>query len=1418
MMKKRENPFIPAAVGYINFWVYTEEEYEFHSGNILFGGENGQGKSVSMQSVIPLLLDGNKHPTRIDPFQTNKKKILDYLKENDEIIHGKIAYLYIVYEKKVTKEIVTTGLGLQSKSDGKVDSWGFVVEGERPGKPSEIFSLVVSDGFDGNGVERFIPITKQKLKDNLRKLTRATFTDSQREYAEAVNNAVFKFEGGVDQLKELTDLLIQVRSPKLSKELKPSILYNALKWSLPEISLDRITRISNTIKDIDDRNRKLDGTEKDLELASVLSEQYEQYLKATLLHASSRVLEAAKDREKTQKLFKQTEEEMHKKRALEIRTKQVKEDMEIELKVKKEKLDSLETPELRNLNNQLEKEKEKKASQEKDLTKKQDVFEKNESLMRSIGGEISKLKDKCYDVEKSIQNQLRDLEETGEEIQFHENASYITSAKENLDDYKKDNEYFNSWLSRLSVHTKQLKNLVKLFNEESFAKDKMEQKKETVREIDLEVSDATVEYNKASKSVEKEKDEFKRSLRLWLQESELFSIPQNVIGYLMNVVENLFDLDDMTPQLIDKEISNVKETLLQPVREQYSVNRAEMINKKADIERIGKVLDKLQVIRELEPSNRREKTKEQRKLLQQLGVPFVPFYEAVDFQDGVSEDIKERIESAILDMGLLDALIIPENHRYKVDKNDSIIIPKQTKSTGVTLAAYLRVVPPKDGIAPSDIEMVLQSISMEDISADTAILKDGTFKIGVLHGYAVEQQHSSFIGEEARRRSKEEAIYQTNLLLEKTKTELKLLEKNESNIKARMDQLIAEYDKRPLLDNVKIAYDLMLQKKFVMEKHLKDQEKVKQLHQQLVDDYNKIRNERVLGSKFLDGDITKDTVSYMLDIAEEECRNKISTLSNSFHSYTKNKIELENAKEKLKRSEETDEILRDEIDKLEKEVKRAGLLIEALNDQLNKLDFESIKQQIIETRKRINQLDAEIPQKSELYVDYKKQKEQLEAQIVSVEKLVSYKNKVLSARLEVLEREIHERHLDESMDLLEFAMIHAGREEINIATTIEDMVNAVHYSRSNGLENNTIQSLRVSYGTITFDEVDYGEDKDKYNSAKLLYGERERLNITLSIDGLKKNPSEFRKYLQEQLEIQKQFLRKDEESLIRDLIIQGTGEEIHQLIKKAKKWKDDINKIMGDMKNSINLRLIWEPVAISDKQSSLSTIRLVELLGRDFGTLKDKDIDDLRNHFITKINEAKDKLVSGSEAENLEQSLKQVLDYREWYQFKIMYTLKGEKEKTLNEENLPKLSGGEKAMAIYIPLFSATYSKYSNAGEDAPYIIALDEAYAGVDDNNISEMFGIMQQYQFNYILTSQSLWADFETVPGINIFVLNFDKTRRVVSSEPWRWDGQKTEMNVDWLRKRGIVVSEDGVMEFEKGIQESLDFHFVVTDELKV
>ncbi len=42
-------------IGLMDFWYYDDQEFDFLDGRMLLRGANGSGKSVTMQSFIPLL-------------------------------------------------------------------------------------------------------------------------------------------------------------------------------------------------------------------------------------------------------------------------------------------------------------------------------------------------------------------------------------------------------------------------------------------------------------------------------------------------------------------------------------------------------------------------------------------------------------------------------------------------------------------------------------------------------------------------------------------------------------------------------------------------------------------------------------------------------------------------------------------------------------------------------------------------------------------------------------------------------------------------------------------------------------------------------------------------------------------------------------------------------------------------------------------------------------------------------------------------------------------------------------------------------------------------------------------------------------------------------------------------------------------
>ena len=194
----------------------------------------------------------------------------------------------------------------------------------------------------------------------------------------------------------------------------------------------------------------------------------------------------------------------------------------------------------------------------------------------------------------------------------------------------------------------------------------------------------------------------------------------------------------------------------------------------------------------------------------------------------------------------------------------------------------------------------------------------------------------------------------------------------------------------------------------------------------------------------------------------------------------------------------------------------------------------------------------------------------------------------------------------------------------------------------------------------------------------------------------------------------------------------------------------------------------------AEKEEQLDTRALVELLQKDVEIMREEEVESLSRHFRSKIEEARKISGDMGSVQSFHATMREVLDYRKWFEFQLECQKTGEKKKELTDRVFFTFSGGEKAMAMYVPLFSAVVAKYAGARPDAPKLISLDEAFAGVDETNIRDMFRLMVEFEFNFMINSQILWGDYDTVPGLAIYQLIRPENAKFVSVIRYIWNGK--------------------------------------------
>jgi hypothetical protein len=256
------------------------------------------------------------------------------------------------------------------------------------------------------------------------------------------------------------------------------------------------------------------------------------------------------------------------------------------------------------------------------------------------------------------------------------------------------------------------------------------------------------------------------------------------------------------------------------------------------------------------------------------------------------------------------------------------------------------------------------------------------------------------------------------------------------------------------------------------------------------------------------------------------------------------------------------------------------------------------------------------------------------------------------------------------------------------------------------------------------------------------------------------------------------LLEEKDRQLFEEIILRSVGKTIRQRILRAEQWIRDMNRLMAERNTSsgLKLQLQWVPKA-AQSEKEMNAEQLVDLLRRDARLLREDEIEQMIQHFRSRIQWAKQG--AQEERESLRKHIYEILDYRTWFQFVLRYKKGGEAGyRELTDSKFNVMSGGEKAMSMYIPLFAATYSRYEDAAPDAPKIISLDEAFAGVDEENIRDLFKLLSEMDFDYMMTSQVLWGCYDTVPRLSVVEICRPNDADFVTLFRYRWNGKRLSL----------------------------------------
>lgn len=1359
--------------GLLNFWYYDDEIFDFSDGKLLLRGSNGSGKSVTMQSILPVLLDGKKSPDRLDPFGSKSRKMEDYLLGEKDIVDRdeRTGYLFIEYKREDTNQYITTGIGLQARRHKTMNFWGFVItDNRRIGKDLSLYEMEYHAG-----EKQKIPLSRVQLENRIDKGGQVVRT--QGDYMRLVNKYIFGFET-IEAYEDLIKLLIQLRSPKLSKDFKPTVIYEILEAALPPLTDEDLRHLSDTIEHMDQTKQQIEQLEREHTAVSKLIKRYDSYNEIKLAEKARGYVETNKRFKKEEKTV---QEKMERNQLLEQEIASLKvqsKALDQTIAVLEQKQSRLQSHKVWNLEKERTDEQQALRINQTDLAKKDNQRTAKQRQELRMKETKESLETDILSVEANMENQLADLQGDADAAAFSQHELNV----QDLYRHMETAHDFMVWEQEAESH-------FQLLNEISEQLRTYEQLKKELADLDQSVAAVKQAVDKLKREeadwlaiFEKDKQDKLNEIHAWTEAHVFFRIDAALLKQTARDIDQLYE--DVVYEKIRAPFVNMNHQFQLEVNEKIAMKNSEW---KALQEKIAEKADSLSEWKnkqDPEPEQRKEATKEARKQLKKSGMPFISFYEAVEFQEYVPEETQKRIEAALLDTGILDALITAEEIPVQHDR----ILKANPNMMAYTLADLLKPDTAADGdVSAIKVDEILRSILVDaESEEDVAIHEDGTYKIGLINGHAVPVDKVRFIGRNARRRYREEQI----TLLSR---EIETLENEQHGVKEQVTLLNKEIQNAaealvnfPDDEDLQVSYTNIKEKRFQIEQH---QNQIQQLGIQMNDTYQKYRTEKAeLDTKTRDLNIEFSFVAYQEAVyVMRRYEKDLKGLITIYTTYQHQRDSLQQTNNRLAELiEEVDE-LNGEINLLNDKQHRIGQNIAEIEKQLADQGAEAIRQQIQSVQHELAETNKALKENQNTLPYQEAAKQTLETEIEKLQQQIRFWEHLTKAWFEAFAKEVSHGFVSKEEDTKTTEQLAVWvdknyrqmlKEKDN--TKVESQLTSMYHEQ----ETNLIE-YRMSDTIVLADTFSWMEDEWTEEQRILIDNWKQKANrrlIELDFQGKRVSPYYIEENIEQDRLRQQTMLDDQDRQLYEEILYDSVGKKLRSRIYRAQEWTKKMNQLMenSDSSSGLSFSIRWKP-RTAETEAELDTKELVDLLRRDPRLLKEDDLNQVITHFRSRIENAKELVEIKGEGSTLLQVLKDVLDYRNWFSFVLSYQREGEPKRELTNHAFFQFSGGEKAMAMYIPLFTACYSRYLEADATAPYIISLDEAFAGVDEDNISVMFRIVEELGFDYMMNSQVLWGDYDTISSLSICELIRPKNADYVSVIRYHWDGNSRKLLID-------------------------------------
>jgi uncharacterized protein (TIGR02680 family) len=1326
--------FEPTRAGIINMWDYRDEEFCFAGGWLVLRGPNGSGKTKALEVLFPFVLDGRIDTKRLNPFaaedRTMKSNLLFRGGENA------IGYVWLELRHRDTGEAVTIGVGLHAARhrDAPV-RWHFVADG----RVGADFSLITGD-------DR--PMTRKQLAEEIGE---TSLHASPTDYRAAIDQRLFGL--GRERYEQLLTLILTLRRPQLAKNLDPAKLSDTLTDGLRPVDDDLIAEAARSFDDMEAVATTLEGLTAADEATRTFLASYTTYLRT---HARSAADAVTRRREASAQRRTELASDITALASAETAQAQAqagRQEAEDALAGLRARHDQLKSSGAYQAVEQL-------ADLERLVrTNEQTAAEAAAELARR-GAATARARADTEQAAGILADLAAAVSRTAAELADHATAAGIG--------WQTNDAVADGFTERAGARVTARLEAVRAIRAALESHRRAEHARDLARlahdRAQEAVTAAELAEQAAADAVASARAGAQAALARWaadhagvLDETAMRELTEG-----LNVAIEAFG--DPEAATLESVFADAIAAAEHAVQDKQARLRAERRAAQAERDGVAEERDQIAAERDDAPPAYPGRT------AGRPGRDGAPLWRLVRFADDVGEAQAAALEAALEATGMLDAWITPDDREVSAGDSDGYLVPGMpVKGDGEAGEASLAgVLVPEDEtpVPAARVRAVLASISLDGelFSAAAVIGTDGRYSHGVTAG-AHHKEHAEYIGATARARRRAARIAEREARIAELEELLAAADRTAAGL---AETLTAFAQARAALPRTTaIAAALRAHSQAVGE--LRSARAGADSAQSGYDESVAACTvtERALRRTAIDHAIEPDQAD-RVEAATRRFENAARDLTGRRREETRQRGGVADARGRLERAAGEERACAEtELAARRRHTEEAAKLA-ALQGAVGKEAREVMSQ--IEATERAITATASTEHSAR------------NAEVEAIKAASAAAERVSGGR----------RALDVAMQeeraTARGLAPYAARELLNVLKCPPGLAWPAQEADWAGDDlPQPVVEVHEAILEVTRD-LTPTETSLKISTTRLTRA-LEDLQTQLAAAGQDYHPEwdgtdgvivvriadeqgplpvgAFSERIAAARRDQQLLLTESEQRILEDALLARLAQQIHERTVDARDLIGRMNIEMRSRKMSsgktVGVRWLLADV-LDDEQRAVCG-----LLDADASRLNPDSLARMRGHFAAQIKTAR----ARHRELPYRELLAQVLDYRRWRQFVFQMVGPDGTEEKLTRARHSRLSGGEQSVSLHLPLFAAAHAMLNSAHQHAPRLLALDEAFAGVDDTGRGELMGLASQFDLDLFMTGYDLWATQAAVRAAAHYDLAHSPIEHTVSALLLVWDG---------------------------------------------